>query len=168
MSRGIHVKVSACASLLSVLGVVACAPSAIPLYGSAPAEGVATIRETDGFIVDEDGHVEISRVDDTPLPTGSAYAVSAGKHKVELIRNSPTKADSAETYFLKAGAKYVAWNGCATKTVKTNGSEETKRVCDQPPLLLPEEALHCYQENDRTSADCKRATDEWSESGAAQ
>ena len=168
MSRAICVRVSASASLLSTLGVVACGPSAIPLYGSAPADGVATIREADGFIVDEDGHVEISRVDDTPLPTGSAYGVSAGKHKVELIRNSPTKANSAETYFLKAGGKYVAWNGCATKTVKTNGGEDTKRVCDQPPLLLPEEALHCYQENDRTSADCKSASDEWGESGAAE
>jgi hypothetical protein len=118
--------------------------------------------------VDEDGHVEISRVDDTPVPTGSAYSVSAGKHKVELIRNSPTKANSADTYFFKAGGKYVAWNGCAMKKVKENGSEETKRVCDQVPQLLPEEALHCYQEDDRTSTDCKSAIDEWSESGAAK
>jgi hypothetical protein len=87
---------------------------------------------------------------------------------VELIRNSPTKANSAETYFFKAGGKYVAWNGCATKTVKSNGGEETKRVCDRPPLLLPEEALHCYQDNDRTSADCKSVTDDWSASSGAE
>ena len=154
--------------MLCVLGVVACAPAAIPLSGSSPAEGVATIREADGFIVDEDGHVEISRVDDTLVPTGSTYSVSAGKHKVELIRNSPTKANSAQTYFLKAGGKYVAWNGCATKTVKEKGGEETKRVCDRPPLLMPEEALHCYQDNDRTSADCKSATDDWADSGAGE
>ena len=154
--------------MLCVLGLAACGPSAIPLNGTAPAEGVATIREADGFIVDEDGHVEISRVDDTPVPTGSAYSVSAGKHKVELIRNSPTKANSNATYFLKAGGKYVAWNGCATKIVAKNGSEESQRVCDGPPQLLPEEALHCYQEDDHTSADCKSATDDWSEAGAAE
>jgi len=154
--------------MLCVFGVAACGPSAIPLNGSAPAEGVATIREADGFIVDEDGHVEISRVDDTPVPTGSTYSVSAGKHKVELIRNSPTKANSADTYFLKAGGKYIAWNGCAMKTLKENGSEAKKRVCDRPPQLLPEEALHCYQEDDHTSGNCKSATDEWSESGAAE
>jgi hypothetical protein len=129
---------------------------------------VATIRESDGFIVDEDGHVEISRVDDTPVPTGSAYQVAAGKHKVELIRNSPTKASSADTYFFKAGASYVAWNGCATKTAKTNGTAEKKRVCDRAPQLLPERALHCYEENDRSSTDCKDVLDEWTGSGAAE
>ena len=168
MSRANRARASTFTSMLCVLGIAACGPSAIPLNGTAPSEGVATIREADGFIVDEDGHVEISRVDDTPVPTGSAYSVSAGQHKVELIRNSPTKANSADTYFLKAGGKYVAWNGCATKKVKENGGEETKRVCDRPPQLLPEEALHCYKEDDRTSADCKGATDEWSESGAAK
>lgn len=149
-------------------GLVACGPKPIALSPGAPADGVATIRESDGFIVDEDGHVEISRVDDTPVPTGSAYQVAAGKHKVELIRNSPTKAFSAETYFLKAGSSYVAWNGCATKAVKTNGTAETKRVCDRPPQLLPERAVHCYEDDDRTSADCKNAVDEWSESGATE
>jgi hypothetical protein len=114
--------------------------------------------------VDEDGHVEITRVDETPVPTGSSYQVSAGKHKVELVRNSPTKASSAETYFLKAGAKYVAWNGCATKLVEKDGNEEEKQVCDHEPQLLPVEALRCYQNNDRTSSECKAATDEWSES----
>ncbi len=157
----------ACGWWLWASSLVACGPAPIALSPGAPADGVATIRETDGFIVDEDGHVEISRVDDTPVPTGSAYQVAAGKHKVELIRNSPTKASSADTYFLKAGASYVAWNGCATKTVKANDSAETKRVCDRSPLLLPERALRCYEEDDRTSADCKNALDEWSESGAA-
>ena len=157
----------ACAWLM-VWGLVACGPAPIALSPGAPADAVATIRETDGFIVDEDGHVEISRVDDTPVPTGSAYQVAAGKHKVELIRNSPTKASSAGTYFLKAGAIYAAWNGCATKLVKTNDATETKRVCDRAPLLLPERALRCYEKDDRTSADCKDVVDEWSDSGAAE
>lgn len=148
--------------------LTACAPAPIALSPGAPADGLATIRESDGFIVDEDGHVEISRVDDTPVPAGSAYQVATGKHKVELIRNSPTKASSAETYFLKAGAIYVAWNGCAIKTVKSNGAAETKRVCDRAPQLLPERALHCYEDDDRTSADCKNVLDEWTESGAAE
>jgi hypothetical protein len=164
MGRVTKCRVSAGKWLLGALAVSACGPSAIPLHSGAPAEGIATINETDGFIVDEDGHVEITRVDDTPVPTGSSYQLSAGKHKVELIRNSPTKASSAETYFLKAGGKYVAWNGCAIKTVEKDGKEEEKRVCDQQPQLLPTEALHCYQTNDRTSSDCKAATDEWSES----
>lgn len=149
-------------------GLAGCGPAPIALSPGAPADGVATIRESDGFIVDEDGHVEISRVDDTPVPTGSAYQVAAGKHKVELIRNSPTKANSADTYFLKAGANYVAWNGCATKPVKTNDGVETKRVCDRAPQLLPERAVHCYEEDDRTSADCKSAMDEWTASGASE
>ena len=164
MGRVTRAKSRTAACVLAL--ATACVPSAIALNGSAPAEGVATISEADGFIVDEDGHVEISRVDDAPIPTGSAYTLSAGKHKIELIRNSPTKASSAETYFLKAGGKYVAWNGCAIKLVEKDGNEEEKRVCDQQPQLLPKEALHCYQKNDRTSADCKSATDEWSESGA--
>jgi hypothetical protein len=149
-------------------GLAACGPAPIALSPGAPADGVATIRESDGFIVDEDGHVEISRVDDAPVPVGSAYQVAAGKHKVELIRNSPTKASSADGYLLKAGATYVAWNGCATKPVKTNGTTETKRVCDRAPQLLPERALHCYEEDDRTSTDCKNALDEWTASSAAE
>src|SRR4051812_39167078 len=165
MSRANRARASASAFVLCVFGIVACGPSAIPLNGTAPAEGVATIREPDGFIVDEDGHVEISRVDDTPVPAGSAYSVSAGKHKVELIRNSPTKANSAGTYFLKAGGKYVAWNGCGTKKVEKTGSKEPQLLCPRSPQLLPEQALHCYQEDDRTSAECKSATDEWSEAG---
>ncbi len=164
MGRAILPRALAVVCIFGTLGSTACGPSAIPLHGSAPPEGIATVSETDGFIVDEDGHVEITRVDDTPVPTGSTYQLAAGKHKVELIRNSPTKASSADTYFLKAGGKYVAWNGCATKTVEKDGKEEEKRVCDQPPQLLPTEALHCYQNNDRTSSDCKAATDEWSES----
>jgi hypothetical protein len=154
------------ARMLGALALAACGPSAIPLGGATPGEGVATVSETHGVVVDEDGHVEITRVDETPVPEGSKYSIAAGKHKVELVRNSPTKASSAETYFLKAGGKYVAWNGCATKTVEKDGAEEEKRVCDQQPQLLPAEALHCYQNDDRTSADCKAATDEWSESGA--
>lgn len=119
-------------------------------------------------MVDEDGHVEISRVDDTPVPAGSSYQLSAGKHKVELIRHSPTKASSAESYFLAAGRKYVAWNGCAIKRVNKGESAQEERVCDQPPQLLPEDALGCYQNDERTSADCAAKTDEWRESGAGQ
>jgi hypothetical protein len=149
---------------------MACSPAAIALNGDLPEAERATLREAENL----GGKVEITRVDGNPTPEGSAYWVSAGKHKVELVRHSPTTDGSAETYFVKGGAVYVTWDGCVREVDPKTGEE--KREVDQktgeekdklrcePPQLLPEDALDCYQQNERTSEECKAITDSWSES----
>src|SRR5258706_309485 len=111
MSRATRARVSASASMLCVFGIAACGPSAIPLNGSAPAEGLATIRETDGFIVDEDGHVEISRVDGCVVQTHALVvqtnALRARRHHFD---SSPFRlvAISTRQFFKSAERKFAA------------------------------------------------------------
>lgn len=156
---------------LSCVNTAACSPAAIPLNGDLPGDQRATLREVENL----GGWVDITRVDQNPVPEGKAYAVSAGKHKIELVRHSPTSGSSAETYFVKGGGEYVTWDGCVREIDPKTGEEkrevdqktgeEKDRLSCEAPQLLPAEALHCYQENERTSEDCKALTDEWSESG---
>lgn len=151
--------------------LAACSPAAIALNGDLPEAERATLREVENL----GGWVEITRVDQKPTPDGSAYWVSAGKHKVELVRHSPTTDGSAETYFVKGGQVYVAWDGCVREMDPKTGEEkveidqktgeEKAKLSCLPPQLLPEEALHCYQRNERTKGECKSLTDSWSESG---
>lgn len=162
------------AALLALSGataLAACSPAAIPLNGDLPSEERATLREVDNL----GGKVEITRVDLNPTPEGSAYWVSAGKHKVELVRHSPTSASSAETYFVKGGAEYVTWDGCVREVDQKTGEEKReidqktgeereKLNCELPPQLLPAGALRCYQHNERTTDECKALTESWSES----
>jgi outer membrane protein assembly factor BamB len=150
--------------------LAACSPAAIPLNGDLPEAERATLREVENL----GGWVEITRVDQKPTPDGSAYWVSAGKHKVELVRHSPTTDGSAETYFVKGGQVYVTWDGCVremdpktgeekVEIDQKTGEEKAKLRCE-PPQLLPEDALPCYQQNERTKGECKALTDSWSES----
>lgn len=160
---------------LSVLGLVvallsACKPAVIAVNGDLPENEVATLREVENL----GGWVEITRVDQNPLPEGAAFGVSAGKHKIELVRQSPTSGSSAETYFVKGGHEYAAWDGCVkdidpkTGDQRQEKDQKTGELKDmlrcENPQLLPAEALSCYQKNERTSEDCKALTDTWNES----
>jgi hypothetical protein len=152
------------------LSLTACSPAAIPLNGDLPKDEIATLREVENL----GGWVDITRVDQNPVPEGKAYAVSVGKHKIELVRHSPTSGSSAETYFVKGGGEYVTWDGCVldvdpkTDEVRREADQKTGELKDmfrcEPPQLLPADALECYQRNERTSEDCKDKTDTWNES----